>query len=241
MRGSGAFACIVDGLFDVRIIEHRDRGQTHEGAVAGTAWIRRACKWFAGLLELVECVGGGIADIEAVSCAAHVPVPVPADIALHLIAGIEAFLLDQAFGQTKRHARVVGPLTWLQVKGSATDHIGNRRKVSALLELDGRAYGIANGQPQQASPDSVLWSDRHSQNMRNAWQPVEDLLGGRFDSILGLFLLVSVRILVEILYDLYVVPFAFGTVLRSMLLAYGYRRIPERYCFCGGLVGRIAR
>lgn len=56
--------------------------------------------------------------------------------------------------QAKRHARIIGPLTWLEPERPAADHVIDVCFI-ARQELQGGAYGIANGQTQQRTFGSV--------------------------------------------------------------------------------------
>ncbi len=58
----------------------------------------------------------------------------------------------EAGGQAQRHGGVVGPAPHREMKGAATDHIGQGLKRVAWPKLHGRAYGIPNSKTKQAAP-----------------------------------------------------------------------------------------
>lgn len=81
---------------------------------------------------------------------------IPIGVAVHLIPRIERVAADQALGQAQGHGRVVRPLSWLQVEGSAAHHVGQRFEAAAWLELQRGANGVACGQAEQSASVSIL-------------------------------------------------------------------------------------
>ena len=144
--GQGAFARFFDGISGITCIEHGHWGQSHDGAIACAMNIGGTTEWIAGLQKGGEGRRGNIANVKTCPSAAQVAFLPPANIPFHLIFGIEALAFNQAFGEAKCHRGVVGPLTWLQVEGSAADHVGDRCEASRRFEFQGRTQGIAHGQ-----------------------------------------------------------------------------------------------
>jgi hypothetical protein len=60
---------------------------------------------------------------------------VPGTIAIHLVFGIKPSLLDKAFGEAKRHGRVIGPFARFEMERTAADHVGNRSERAGRFEL----------------------------------------------------------------------------------------------------------
>jgi hypothetical protein len=106
-------------------------------------------------LEFFQRRPRGVADVEATVGAAQVTVAIPANIALHLVAGIESAPLDQALRQTQRQGRVVGPLPRLQLKRPAASDVPHRRKRTRRLEFDRRPQRIADGKAEERSTISI--------------------------------------------------------------------------------------
>jgi len=78
--------------------------------------------------------------------------PVPAKVPFHLVDGVEAFPLDEAFRQAKRHGCVIGPLTGLQPKRTTPYDVAQRLKGTWSGELDGGAECISSGKTEKGSP-----------------------------------------------------------------------------------------
>jgi hypothetical protein len=73
-----------------------------------------------------------------------------------LIDGIEASFFDEAFGQAKRHGRVICPFSGLKTKRTASNHVVNGLKCTRRFELQRGADGIADCETEQSpavSPD----------------------------------------------------------------------------------------
>ncbi len=88
------------------------------------------------------------ADVEAAAVAAQMPRVAPGHVAAHLVGGVVAIASQQALGQAKGHRGIVGPFARPQVERPAADHIFNGGERAGQRELQGRADGVAGGQPQ---------------------------------------------------------------------------------------------
>src|SRR5690606_3625952 len=86
---------------------------------------------------------------EAVARAAPVAFTVPAYVALHLVARVEAAALEDALGEAERHGGVIGPLARREAVGPAAAQVVERREAAGPLELDGRAERVADGESEQ--------------------------------------------------------------------------------------------
>jgi hypothetical protein len=124
----------------------------HKASIAGGIRIIRAGIWVSVDTVTAQRRGHGISDVEAGASAAQITIPDPPAVPLHLIAGIEATTLDETSGQAERHRGVVGPLTWQQAKGAATNHIGQWRKRSTLPKFYRSSDGITYRKPQKTAP-----------------------------------------------------------------------------------------
>src|SRR5690606_24967129 len=111
----------------------------------------------AGAFEEVQRIARRPSDVEAVTGAAQVTVAVPADVALHLVRGIEATALDQALGEAQRHRRVVGPVSCRQAEWSAAAHAGERLKCAGRHELDRGAQCVADGEAKKGAGGAVCY------------------------------------------------------------------------------------
>src|SRR5512134_1696352 len=107
---------------------HGDRGQAHDGAVAGRAGVGGAGQRLAGLAVAVQGAGYGAPDVEAPAGAAQVAGLPPAAVALHLVPRVEAPALEQAGAEAQGHGGVVGPLAGGQVERAAAGHAGDGRE-----------------------------------------------------------------------------------------------------------------
>ena len=94
-------------------------------------------------------------DPHALAGGAAVALALPAREARHLVVGIEAFALEQAFGQQQRHGRVVGPGAARQVERPAAQQVADRREAAGLAELRMRRERVADGQAQQRALEAV--------------------------------------------------------------------------------------
>ena len=100
----------------------------------------------------------GVADVEALAGAAEVALAKPLRVPTHLVLGVEALPFDQAGRQAQRHRRVIGPLAGFEAERPAADHVGQRLKGPARLELDGRADGVAHRQAEETTLKPIAWS-----------------------------------------------------------------------------------
>ena len=92
-------------------------------------------------------------------------IPVPADIAFHLVLRIEALPGDQALGQAQSQAGVISPLAWFQAERPAADHIRDGRKRAACLKFNGCAHGVSRGKAEEAASKSVTGVGYHESQM----------------------------------------------------------------------------
>jgi hypothetical protein len=88
-------------------------------------------------------------------------VPVPADVAVHLVGGIEAVACDEALGEAERHGGVVRPLSRLQAERSVADHVGDRGEGAGIPEFDGGAECVADGEADQGAAEVVAGIGGH--------------------------------------------------------------------------------
>src|SRR5690554_4852622 len=94
-------------------VAHRHGCESHDRAVACAEGVGRPAERVTAALECLERGGGCAADIKAAAGAAPVPVAIPVDVALELVAGVKAAAFHQTLGQAERHGGVIGPLTGL--------------------------------------------------------------------------------------------------------------------------------
>jgi hypothetical protein len=123
--------------------------------------VRAARKRVASALKGAQGGAHSAAYIETCPVAAQVALIPPPQVALHLIAGVEAFARDQAVRKAQRHRCIVGPLAGLQDEWPSTDHIDDRFERTWRLELHRRSYGVSDREAQQTSAESVLAADVH--------------------------------------------------------------------------------
>ena len=143
-----------DGLLGRLQVMNGDRRQAHDGAVACAVRAARARRRVAGAPETLERRRGCHADVEAPPVARHVPLIMPAHVALHLVMQVKA-VFEQAGRQAQGHAGVVDPLAGKQLERASADHVGQRRKRAARLEFDRCADGVPHGQAQQGAAGAV--------------------------------------------------------------------------------------
>src|SRR5690606_2546963 len=126
--------------------------------------IRRAGVGLARALKMLQGPGSRVADVKAHARAAQVALAVPAQVALHLVAGIELTPLDEAFRKAKGHGCVVGPLARFQAPRPAADHVRNGLKSTRPLELQRGAQRVAHREAEQrpAGPEIGRASWRES-------------------------------------------------------------------------------
>ncbi|QEX15208.1 hypothetical protein FRZ44_04880 [Hypericibacter terrae] len=107
------------------------------------------------ILEARKCVARGSADIETIACAGILTVAPPSDEPLHQIPLIEGTASQQGICEAERHARIVGPLSRLEAKWSATLHIDQRGPTIAPAELECRSDGIADSEADKRTDGTV--------------------------------------------------------------------------------------
>ena len=156
MRGARTLARQVDGAHRVSGEVHRYRRQPHDAAIAGGTRLVGTRAGFAIEFEAAQRRRHGVADVETTAGDAHVALVAPAQIAAHLISGIEAVACEQALRQAEGHGGVVGPLPRREAKGAATDHVRQRGETPGRLELQRRAQRIADGETEQTAAVAVL-------------------------------------------------------------------------------------
>jgi hypothetical protein len=124
-----------------------------------------------------------------------VAVSPPSAIALHLILGIEAVALHQAFAQAKCHAGVVGPLAGLQVKRATANHVRKRFKRVGRLEFQCGAERIPGSEPEQRAVVAVPQSPAARQEL-----VVEPPIRFNIDAVLeqGLLFLLAILLIGEV-------------------------------------------
>ena len=109
-------------------------------------------------------------DSHALPGRAAITLALPARVALHLVVRIEAFALEQAFGEQQRHGRIVGPRAARQIEGSAAEQVPDGREAPRFAELRVRGQRIAHGQPDQRSLEPLAQRSRGIQDIgRPAW------------------------------------------------------------------------
>ena len=94
----------------------------------------------------------GVANIEAFAGAAKVAFFFPLAIPLHLIQCIEAIAFDETACETKRHGRVVGPLSGTQVKWSSTNHVGQRFETTSREEFHRSSNSVSDSKSEKTTP-----------------------------------------------------------------------------------------
>ena len=150
MRGSRAFACIVNG-------------QLRFARYARGTGARRIKLPLPAVRRSTEPENGSPVSVYFESAALTVPPiskqrPVqlrlallpPAAIALHLIFRVEAVAADQAFAKAKRHAGVIGPLAGLQVERAAALHVSEWPERAGRLEFQCGAETSPAANPSSA-------------------------------------------------------------------------------------------
>jgi hypothetical protein len=98
VRRAGAVGGEANRLGWVRGVEKRHGYQAHKGAVPPGLRVGRAGVGLTRALEPAERAGDGDPDVEAAPVRAQVPLAPPADVALHLVARVEAAALEEALG-----------------------------------------------------------------------------------------------------------------------------------------------
>ena len=88
----------------------------------------------------------------------------PVAVASHLIGSVEAGDMQEARAQAQRHGCVIRPLAGLKAERSTADHVGDRCKSAASLELHRRADGVTDGQTEKATAIAIRII--HSRDMR---------------------------------------------------------------------------
>jgi hypothetical protein len=137
-----------------------ERRQAHEHAVAAGVGERDARRVLGGLLEPLQRLPGGVADVEAPAGARALAVAVPGDVAAQRVGGVVAPLREQAVGEAERHRRVVGPRSGGEPERSAADDLRQRRERPARSELDRRPERVADGEAQERPPGAVEEAER---------------------------------------------------------------------------------
>ena len=103
--------------------EERDWSEPHDRAVAGGELVDAAAPWLTGAFERGERLKDGSADVEALAGAAVMSFTLPAQVSRQLVDGVESLGLEQALREAEGHRRVVCPLPWLEIEGTAADHV----------------------------------------------------------------------------------------------------------------------
>jgi hypothetical protein len=117
----------------------RDKGQSHQAAVASGLRIGRSGSRIPTPLPARQSLTGGYTDVEATAGAGILALLVPTNEAPHKVSFIEPIIRGQTVGQCKRHRRIVGPLPGLQSEWPAPHHVGKRWVAIARLELQAQA------------------------------------------------------------------------------------------------------
>lgn len=86
---------------------------------------------------------------------AQVTVEVLCQVALELVARVEAMPFDKTLREAERERGVVRPGAGLEVELATAPKARDGRKRLGLLELDGRVEGVALSQADQRAPDPV--------------------------------------------------------------------------------------
>ena len=107
-----------------------------------------ASERIAHVLESAQGLDVGVANAKAVAGAQHVTFAPPFDVALHLVARVEAAAFSEAGGKAQRHRGVISPVPRFQVERPAADHVTDGSERAWWLEFERGANGVANGQAQ---------------------------------------------------------------------------------------------
>ena len=144
-----------------------DRGEPHQRAVARASRIGRTGERIAGPSIPVQCLAGGVPDVEAVPVARVVAIPPPLDEAVHQVPAVERLGGPQTVGEGQRHGRVVGPVAGRQLERAAARHVLQARLRIPGPEFERRSHRVAHREteegPEGSVPDAVrglYWNRR---------------------------------------------------------------------------------